>query len=137
MWPINKYFIIIFMILESKSHWFATQTGQYSWKFLSSIRDVHCNLWLWQSKAIFKSNQKRLIFTHSPSFFSLIFFHLKNLGPDTEHTPLHTFSIFGPQLSDVGSNLLVNFSKVLKYVCAGFQVRWAWFQNEIIPPMLS
>ena len=28
--------------------------------------------------------------------YSLIFFHSKNLGPDTLHTPLHTFPNFGP-----------------------------------------
>ena len=54
-------------------------------------------------KPILSINQKRWIFTHLPStklqtVFCIVlfdFFHLKIWGPETRHTPLHTFPIFG------------------------------------------
>ena len=43
---------------------------------------------------------------------TLWIFSFKNLGPVNLHTPLHTFQMFGPPLSDVGATLLASFSKV-------------------------
>ena len=55
-------------------------------------------------------NQFANVFLHRSLCF---FFHLKNMGSGTLHTPSH-FPFFGPSLSDVGANLLVSFSKVCK-----------------------
>ena len=53
-------------------------------------------------------------FLHRTSWFV---FHLKNLGPDTLHTPFILFEFLVPPLSEFGPNQLVNTPNVWKWVC--------------------
>ena len=91
-----------------------------SFLFLQLNSMTHCLLLM--LRPFLSVNQKRCIFTHLPStnmqtVFCIVlldFFSFKNLGPNTLHTPLNTFPIFGPPTFGFCSQSAREVSKSLK-----------------------
>ena len=70
-----------------------------------------------------------ILFSNVSLHLTLWFFSIINRGPETLHTPLHTFSIFGPSTFGFCSQSAREVSKSLKIGEKGLQVRWMGFME--------